>query len=58
MEAHTNWQYVLRTSPQIYVQDGSISQPINAYPLAQGQIFHRPEVGFTQHATILLNLTG
>ena len=36
-----NWQYVLRTSPQIYVQEGQNSQPIGAYPLAKGQLFHR-----------------
>lgn len=58
VEAHTHWQYVLRTAPQIYVRDGSTSQPIRAYSLAQGQIFHRPEVGFTRDATVSLNLIG
>mgnify|MGYP005857446901 CR=1 FL=1 len=58
VEANTDWQYVLRTSPQIYVQEGSTSQPISAYPLAQGQIFHHPQVGFTQDATVSLNLVG
>ena len=54
----THWQYVLRTSPQIYVQEGQNSQPIGAYPLARGQIFHRSQVGFTQEAAVLLNLIG
>jgi hypothetical protein len=58
LETHTDWQYVLRTSPQIYVQEGPNSQPISAYPLAQGQLFHRHQVGFTQDATVSLNLIG
>ncbi|NLI08056.1 MAG: transposase [Thermotogaceae bacterium] len=58
MEENTNWQYVLRTSPQIYVLDGAISQPIDAYPLQKGQIFQRSRVGFTQKASIYVNLIG
>jgi len=58
VKANTDWQYVLRTSPQIYVQEGANSQPISAYPLAKGQLFHRHQVGFTQDATVLLNLIG
>jgi hypothetical protein len=58
MAANTDWQYVLRTSPQIYVQEGSNSQPIGTYPLARGQLFHRTQVGFTQDAPITLNLIG
>jgi hypothetical protein len=54
----THWQYVLRTSPQIYVQEGQNSQPIGAYPLARGLIFHRSQVGFTQDAAVSLNLIG
>lgn len=53
-----NWDYVLRTSPQIYVQDGSQSQPIGDYPLQKGQVFQRHEVGFTQQATISVTLVG
>jgi hypothetical protein len=52
------WDFVLRTSPQIYVQEGSQSQPINAYPLKKGQVFQRHQVGFTQKATLSLNLVG
>jgi Transposase DDE domain len=53
-----NWDYVLRTSPQIYVQDGSKSQPIGDYPLQKGQVFQRHEVGFTQQASISVTLVG
>ena len=53
-----NWDYVLRTSPQIYVQDGPQSQSIGTYPLQQGQFFQRHEVGFTQEATISVTLVG
>jgi hypothetical protein len=52
------WDYVLRTSPQIYVKDGSQSQPIGDYPLEKGQLFQRNEVGFTQAATISVTLVG
>ena len=58
VQANTHWQYVLRTSPQIYVQEGQNSQPIGAYPLAKGQVFHRNQVGFTQDATVSINLIG
>jgi hypothetical protein len=54
----TTWHYVLRTSPQIYAQEGSNSQPIGAYPLEKGQVFQRNQVGFTQDATVTVNLIG
>lgn len=53
-----HWDFVLRTSPQIYVQEGSQSHPIGAYPLAKGQVFQHHQVGFTQDATVYLNLVG
>lgn len=53
-----HWDFVLRTSPQIYVQEGLHSQPIGAYPLAKGQVFQRHQVGFTQEAAVCLNLVG
>jgi hypothetical protein len=53
-----HWDYVLRTSPQIYVQEGSQSQPIGDYPLTKGQVFQRQQVGFTQEAAVCLNLVG
>jgi hypothetical protein len=53
-----NWDFVLRTSPQIYVQEGSQSQPISDYSLAKGQVFQRHHVGFTQQSAVSLNLVG
>jgi hypothetical protein len=58
VEGKTTWEYVLRTSPQIYVQEGPNSQPIGAYPLEKGQVFQRNQVGFTQDAIVTLNLIG
>lgn len=52
------WDFVLRTSPQIYVQEGSQSQPIGDYPLAKGQVFQQNQVGFTKDARVCLNLVG
>ena len=52
------WDFVLRTSPQIYVQEGSQSQPIGTYPLTKGQVFQRHQVSFTQEAAVCLNLVG
>jgi hypothetical protein len=58
LQENTTWQYVLRTSPQIYVQEGDNSQTIGAYPLHQGQVSHHAQVGFTQDACVLVNLIG
>jgi Transposase DDE domain len=58
VQKSTTWKYVLRTSPQIYVQDGQQSLPIGSYPLAKGQVFQRSSVGFTQAAEVSLNLVG
>jgi hypothetical protein len=58
VEEKTSWGYVLRTSPQIYIQEGLQSQPIGDYPLAKGQVFQRNQVGFTQEAAVSLNLIG
>ncbi len=58
VEQKTTWHYVLRTSPQIYVQEGSNRQPIAAYSLEKGHVFQRKQVGFTQSATVTLNLIG
>lgn len=58
LQEKTSWQYVLRTSPQIYVQDGPTSQPIEAYSFQKGQVFYRPDVGFTQAASVSVNLIG
>jgi hypothetical protein len=58
LQEKTSWQYVLRTSPQIYVHDGPASQPIDTYSFQRGQLFHRPQVGFTQSASVSVNLIG
>jgi hypothetical protein len=58
VQENTTWGYVLRTSPQIYVQEGQQSQPIRDYPMAKGQVFQRSQVGFTQSAEVTLNLIG
>ena len=58
VKQQAHWDFVLRTSPQIYVQEGSQSQPIGAYPLAKGQVFQHHQVGFTQEAAVCLNLVG
>lgn len=58
LRENTTWQYVLRTSPQIYVLDGQKIQPVSDYSLAKGQVFHRDGVGFTQSAEVSLNLVG
>ena len=58
LQENTTWQYVLRTSPQIYVQVGSQCQPIGTFPLVSGQVMHSDHVGFTQTAAVSLNLVG
>ncbi|MDX9865365.1 MAG: transposase [Anaerolineaceae bacterium] len=51
---NTNWQYVLRTSPQIYAQD----QPIGTCPVQKGKVFHCSEVAFTKNGDVQVNLIG
>jgi len=58
VEKNTSWQYVLRTSPQIYVQSGQVNQPIRDYPLEQGQVFCLHHAGFTQSGAVTLNVVG
>ncbi len=54
MRENTNWQFVLRTSPQIYAQ----GQPIGRYPSKKGRIFHASGVDFTQTGDVRVNLIG
>jgi hypothetical protein len=56
VEKTTVWQYVLRTSPQIYAQAGAENQSIRDYPLERGKVFHLHEVGFTKTADVVLNV--
>ena len=58
IEKNTAWKYVLRTSPQIYVQTHECSQPIRDYPLEKGHLFYLNDVGFTQTSTLTLNVIG
>jgi len=58
LKKNATWKYVLRTSPQIYVQTNTESQPLRDYPLSQGQLFSLSQVGFTQNATVTLNAIG
>jgi len=58
IEKNTAWQYVLRTAPQIYVQADQKHQPLRDYPLAQGQLFHLHQVGFTKTSAVTLNVIG
>jgi hypothetical protein len=58
VEKNTSWQYVLRTSPQIYVQANETGQPLRDYPLEKGHLFYLQQVGFTQTSTVTLNVIG
>jgi len=58
VENNTSWEYVLRTSPQIYVGTKEQNQPIRDYPLKRGQVLSLPNVGFTQTCTLMLNAVG
>jgi hypothetical protein len=56
--AQTDWQYVLRTSPQIYVHSELGEHPIAAIPLEQNQVLVYHQIGFTQADTVRVNLIG
>jgi len=58
VEKNTPWKYVLRTSPQIYVQTKEHNQPIRDYPLEKGRVLSLQNVGFTQTTTLTLNAIG
>lgn len=58
VEKNTAWEYVLRTSPQIYIQTKEHNQPIRDYPLEKGQVLSLQGVGFTQTSTLTLNAIG
>ena len=58
VEKNTHWQYVLRTSPQIYAQSGPKNQAMRNYPLAPGKLFHLQEAGFTKTGEVVLNVIG
>lgn len=56
VEENTTWQYVVRTSPQIYVGTDGNHQPIRDYPLGKGKVFCLKNVGFTQTSAVTLNI--
>jgi hypothetical protein len=58
MKKNTTWKYVLRTSPQIYVQTQEGRQPIRDYPLEKDHLFFLRDVGFTQTSTVTLHVIG
>jgi hypothetical protein len=58
LQAQTDWQYVLRTSPQIHVRSVLGEHPIAAIPLQQKQVVQYRQIGFTQAAVVQLNLVG
>jgi len=58
VEENTTWQYVLRTSPQIYVQAEENNQPLRAYPPEKGKVFCLKNAGFTQTSQVILNVIG
>jgi hypothetical protein len=58
VEKNTAWKYVLRTSPQIYVQTDQQEQAIRDYPLEKGKVLFLPRAGFTQTASLTLNVVG
>jgi len=58
IEKNTTWQYVFRTSPQIYVQTDDSNQPIRDHPLKKGRLFYLQNVGFTQTSKVTLNVLG
>jgi len=58
IEKNTAWKYVLRTSPQIYVQKEQQGQSIRDHPLEKGQVLFLSQVGFTQTAALTLNVVG
>ena len=58
LHKNTNWRYVLRTSPQIYVHSALGVHPLGDIPLQPKQVLHYRQVGFTQDAPVQVNLVG
>lgn len=53
---NTTWDYVLRTSPQIYVTTEQGAYAIREVELQRGQVRSFAEVGFTQAQVVRVNL--
>ena len=58
LAAQTEWQYVLRTAPQIHVHSELGAHPVADLPLRQAQVLLYRQVGFTQAATVTVNLVA
>jgi hypothetical protein len=58
VQENTAWHYALRTAPQIHVCKDQVSQPVGSLPLSKGRVAQYAQVGFTQDASIILNLVG
>ena len=58
LAAQTDWQYVLRTSPQIYVHSELGAHRIADIPLQKEQVLQYRQIGFTQAAPVVVNLVG
>jgi hypothetical protein len=58
VQENTQWSYVLRTSPQIYVTTKLGEQAIGDIALERNQVLQYLNVGFTQNATLRTNLVG
>jgi hypothetical protein len=58
VQENTQWSYVLRTSPQIYVTTKLGEQAIGDIALERNQVLQYLNVGFTQKATLKTNLVG
>jgi hypothetical protein len=56
LQENTNWDYVLRTSPQIYVSTGLEEDKISSLPLKKDQVLQYLDVKFTQKAKVNTNL--
>lgn len=58
MQENTQWSYVLRTSPQIYVTTKFGEQAIGDLSLARNQVIQYLQIGFTQSRALETNLVG
>lgn len=55
---NTDWSYILRTSPQIYVTTELGEHAIADIPLKQSQVLFYPGAGFTKTGDTQVNLIG
>ena len=58
LQANTDWDYILRTSPQIYVTTEAGQQAIRDLPLTKKQVAYYHQVGFTQSDAVTVNVVA